>query len=79
MNVKSLELYKELYACDDFDFDLKQSGLLMLCKEEKSLIEEENLVKKAKELGLDARILNLDELKLLEPKASFDVLGGFVL
>lgn len=76
INLYSLDLYKQLKENSDFDFDLKQPGLLMLCKEEKTLKEEESLVKEAKELGLNAEILNKKELKELEPNASFDVLGA---
>lgn len=76
INLYSLDLYNSLNECSDFDFDLKHSGLLMLCKEEKTLNEESELVTEAKKLGLDAEILNKDELKALEPNASFDVIGA---
>lgn len=79
INLYSLDLFKSLHQNSDFEFDLKLSGLLMLCKEEKTLKEEEDLVKEATELGLDAQILNKDELKILEPNASFDVLGASYL
>lgn len=76
INLYSLDLYKQLKQSPDFEFDLKHSGLLMMCKEEKTLKEEQDLVKEAKKLGLDAEILNNDDLKKLEPNASFDVLGA---
>jgi len=76
INLYSLDLYKELYNCDDFDFDLQQNGLLMLCQKDSSLKEEEHVVKIAKDLGLNADILNSDELKKLEPNASFNCLGA---
>lgn len=76
INLYSLDLYKSLNESSDFEFDFKQSGLLMLCKEQKTLNEEEQLVKEAKKLGLDAQILNKDDLKILEPSASFDVVGA---
>lgn len=76
INLYSLDLYKQLKQSPDFEFDLKHSGLLMMCKEEKTLKEEQDLVKEAKKLGLDAEILNSDDLKKLEPNASFDVLGA---
>lgn len=79
INLYSLDLFKSLHQNSDFEFDLKLSGLLMLCKEEKTLKEEENLVREATKLGLDAQILNKDELKILEPNASFDVLGASYL
>lgn len=76
INLFSLDLYKQLKENDEFSFDLKPSGLLMMCKEEKTLKEEEKLVEEALELGLNAQILNKDELKILEPKASFNVMGA---
>ncbi len=76
INLYSLDLYKQLKQSSDFEFDFKNSGLLMMCKEEKTLKEEQALVKEAKEIGLNAEILNSDDLKKLEPNASFNVLGA---
>ena len=72
INLYSLSLYKDLEKNDDLDFSLRQNGLLMLCKEEKTLEEERKLVQEAQELSLDATILSLDEIKKLEPNASFN-------
>lgn len=72
----SISLYEELTKSPDFSFDLKQSGLLMMCKEEKTLKGEEKLAKEAIELGLDVDILDQAALKKLEPNASFDVVGA---
>lgn len=76
INLYSLELYKELLACEDFEFDFKQNGLLMLCQKESSLKEEETVVKSAKELGLNAKMLNATEIKKLEPNVSFNAMGA---
>lgn len=76
INLYSLDLYKELLECDDFDFDLQQNGLLMLCQKESSLKEEEHVVKSATELGLKAKMLNPEEIKKLEPNASFNAIGA---
>ena len=76
INLYSLSLYKDLEKNDDLNFSLKQNGLLMLCKEEKTLEEERKLVSEAKELSLDAQILSLDEIKKLEPNVSFNALGA---
>lgn len=72
----SKSLYEDLKKSEIFEFELKQTGLLMMCKEEKTLKAEELLAKDARELGLDVEILNLEELKALEPNASFNVLGA---
>lgn len=76
ISLYSSSLYKELMDSEDFNFDYKNTGLLMMCKEEKTLKEEEHLIKEANELGLKGKILNQDDLKQLEPNASFDVLGA---
>lgn len=76
INLYSHSLYQELYDNDDFDFELKHTGLLMLCKEEKTLRDEESLVIEAKELGLVASILNKNEIKQIEPNASFNCIGA---
>jgi len=76
INLYSLSLYKDLEKNEDLDFSLKQKGLLMLCQEEKTLEEERKLVQEAQELSLDAQILSPDEIKQLEPKASFNTLGA---
>jgi D-amino-acid dehydrogenase len=76
INLYSLDLYKQLQECDDFDFNLDSSGLLMMCKEQKTLDEESLVVSEAKKLGLNAQILSKDEIKQLEPNASFDVIGA---
>jgi D-amino-acid dehydrogenase len=76
ISLYSLNLYKKLQKSEDFDFDFKNYGLLMMCKEEKTLKEEEHLVKEANKIGLDAKILGKEALKKLEPNASFDVLGA---
>lgn len=76
INLYSLDLYKQLQECDDFDFNLDSSGLLMMCKEQKTLDEEAKVVSEAKNLGLNAQILSKDKIKKLEPNASFDVLGA---
>ncbi|WP_320034071.1 FAD-dependent oxidoreductase [Halarcobacter sp.] len=76
ISLYSTALYKELLGNEDFDFDYKNTGLLMMCKEEKTLLEEEHLIKEANELGLKGKILNKEDIKKLEPNASFDVLGA---
>jgi len=76
INLYSLNLYKELKKNDDFDFDLKLSGLLMMCKEEETLKEEEVLVNEAKNLGLDAQILRKKDIQILEPNTYFNVIGA---
>lgn len=74
LNLYSKDLYEQIRK--EMEFDFSKSGLLMVCKTEKYLKDEEILVNEAKKLGLEADILNKDQIKELEPNASFDVLGG---
>ena len=76
INLYSHGLYNDLYKSDDLDFELKHSGLLILCKEEKTLIEEQSLINESWELGLDASMLNKEELNKLEPNVNFDCIGA---
>ncbi len=79
INLYSLDLFKELKESSDFDFNLQFTGLLNVCKEERSLQEQESFVNEVKELGLEAKILNRDELKKLEPNISLNAVGASYL
>lgn len=76
MSFYSKSLYEDLKNSSDFKFQLEHCGLLMMCKEEKTLKAEELLSKEAIDLGLDVKILNQKDLKKLEPNASFNVIGA---
>lgn len=66
LNQFSRELYVDLYKDDNFDFELKQDGVLMLCKTEETANEEINLAEKAIRLGLNVQVLNQNEIEKLE-------------
>lgn len=74
LNLYSKDLYEQMQQEINFDYD--RSGLLILCRSEKYLKEEEATVQEAKKLYLDADMLSLSEIKELEPNISFDALGG---
>ena len=76
INLYSLDLYKDLLNNSDLDFTLNQNGLLMLCQKESTLQDEERAVQNANKLGLKAKILNVEEIKKLEPNASFNAIGA---
>ena len=76
LNELSKELYKELAADEYFDFGYEEKGLLMLYKTQKQAEEEEQLAERAHRLGVDAKILDSNALKILEPEMDLDVLGG---
>lgn len=76
LNSASSKLYDELAKTDGFNFDLTQNGILMLFKTEKVAEEEAELAHVAKNLGLDAEVLDKKGIQQLEPNATLDVIGG---
>jgi D-amino-acid dehydrogenase len=59
-----------------FDFAYEHKGLLELFQTEAKAEHAHHTVEKAHELGLDAVLLNRDELKRLEPHTSINALGA---
>ena len=72
----SQDLLKEIRDENNMGFHYEQKGLLMLCKLEKSLEKESEVVRKAVENGLDAKLLNIDEIKKIEPNLNIDSIGA---
>lgn len=75
-NQESNRLYDEMTHEEGVASEYEKRGLLMLYKTEKQGAEEAHLVEQAGKLGLDAAILNPEELRELEPEMDLDVLGG---
>ncbi|UCE94563.1 MAG: FAD-dependent oxidoreductase [Flavobacteriaceae bacterium] len=76
ISVFSHELYESIRKDPEFDFHFENKGLLMLCKTEKMLEEESKIVQMANDVSLAAQVLNLEELKKLEPHVDLDVIGA---
>ncbi len=76
LHVYSSKLYDLLNNDSAFDFELEQSGIMMLYKTKAVEHEEIELAKRAQDLGLDVEIRTADEMQALEPNVKFDVLGG---
>jgi len=74
--VFSHELYEEIEKEPGFDFHFEKKGLLMLCKTEKMLEEEVKVAHLAEEVHLQSKVLNQEELRILEPAVSRDVIGA---
>ena len=74
--VFSHELYEEIEKEPGFDFHFEKKGLLMLFKTEKMLEEEVKVAHLAKEVHLQSKVLNQEELRILEPAVSRDVIGA---
>jgi len=76
LTLLSQELYDDIKQNENFNFHLEKKGLLMLCQSEKMLEEEIKIVDIAKTEGLDAREINLAELKELEPNIRVNAIGA---
>jgi len=67
LNLYSSRLYDELAQEDNFDFELKQNGILMMYKSKEMQHEEIELAHRAQDLGLDVDILEGNTVQELEP------------
>lgn len=75
LNLASLREYQAL-SSELGGFGLDGSGLLMLCASDNGLAEEAVVAVKARSLGLEARMLDRDELAALEPDAAIEAVGA---
>ncbi len=76
LSLLSKELYQDLAANGDLSFEWQERGLLMLYKTagaEHEMAEEADVANRA---GIDARLLNGQQVQDLEPDARVDVRGG---
>jgi D-amino-acid dehydrogenase len=76
LSLLSRRCYEELAAERGNDFGLAREGLLMLCRTEHALEEESAAAAHARELGLDARVLDAAGLAALEPCLRTAAIGG---
>jgi D-amino-acid dehydrogenase len=74
LNLESRRLFAEL--SDEEDFGLVKRGLLMLCKTAKGLDEESHVAKAARDIGLEAEVLDAAEVARLDPGITMDVAGA---
>jgi D-amino-acid dehydrogenase len=74
LNLESRRMFAEL--AQEEDFGLQQRGLLMLCKTSRALDEETELAAAAKEIGIEARVLDPRETSALDPGITMDVAGA---
>ena len=72
----SQELYTSIKQDVGFNFHYENKGLLMLCQSDKMLEEEIEVAHIAKQYGLEASEINLEELKKLEPHVTMQVKGA---
>lgn len=76
LNLYSKKLFERLSSEPGFDFALEEKGILMYYKTEKVAEEEAHLAEKAQRMGVEAVVLNKNELQQLEPETQLDVLGA---
>jgi len=75
-NLYSKQLYEELNRQPGFSFALENKGILMYYKTEAVADEEAHLANKAQQMGVDAVVLNKEEVQQLEPETELDILGA---
>src|SRR5678810_1180968 len=74
-NLYSKELYEELSCEPGFSFALENKGILMYYKTQVVADEEAHLANKARQMGVDAVVLNKEDVQHLEPETELDILG----
>ncbi len=72
----SQDLYDDIKRDENFTFHYEKKGLLMLCQTDKSLEGEIETAHLANREGLEAKEINLEELKILEPNVKINVKGA---
>ena len=76
LNLASSRLYDQWKADEQFDFELRQNGIMMLYKTAAVEHEEKELAEKAAQLGLDIEVFDKQGIQALEPHLKMDTLGG---
>jgi D-amino-acid dehydrogenase len=72
----SQDLYDDIKRDENFTFQYEKKGLMMLCQTEKMLEEEIKTANLAKEEGLRAKAMSLEDIKTLEPNVMMNVKGA---
>lgn len=72
----SQRLYEDIIYTEKFNSHYEKKGLIMLCQTEKTLKEEHEMLKLAKQLGLDAKSMTPDDIKVIEPNVDINTIGG---
>jgi D-amino-acid dehydrogenase len=76
ISVLSQKLYDEIKQTEGFTYHYDKKGLLMLCQTEHMLEEEMKMAFMAQELGLEAREVTEEEIKILEPNVEINAIGA---
>jgi D-amino-acid dehydrogenase len=76
LNLASRRLYDDLVTDLGVDVGFTPRGLLLLCRTERGLEEEARMAAGARELGLDARVLDAAAVRAMEPGTELDIVGA---
>lgn len=76
LHEESRSIYKTWSGQSGFDFDLQEKGILMLYQTAKAEKDEFETAERAQSLGIDAHILNAEQLKAMDPATTFSVRGA---
>jgi len=76
LHEESRFIYKTWSTQSVFDFELQEKGILMLYQSAKAEQDELETAEKAHSLGIDAHVLNAEQLKVIDPATIFSVRGA---
>ncbi len=76
LSLLSKKLYQELALDPALEFNYQEEGLIMLFKNIKTQKEEIETAEKANEIGIEAKVLDADEVKHYESGTETNVIGG---
>ncbi len=76
ISVLSQELFDDIKRSENFTNHYEKIGLLTLCQTEEMLEEEVKVAEFATNLGLEAREVNEEEIRKLEPNVHINTIGG---
>lgn len=76
ISLLSKKLYEDLCSESGFDFYYENKGMLDFFKTEENEHHGELIVEASKKLGLDAKLLNKQEVQLMEPGLNMNIRGA---
>ncbi|SDQ80133.1 NAD(P)/FAD-dependent oxidoreductase [Flagellimonas zhangzhouensis] len=79
INLLSRSLYEDMQKSGDLgDFEIGDKGLLMMYQTDAARDHEIEVIEKAAPLGLEGKVLSLEELKKLEPNVELNAKGAIL-
>ena len=70
------KLYQDFAKDENNDFSFEEKGLMMLCKTAHNFEEEAEVAETANKIGIEARVLDIQNLHEMEPEVKPDVAGA---